>query len=668
MLPAPASGRAARARAWLALAPLGLSLLALVGHFHGISALYGLAYGTPMAPHAAAAILLASAAVAILPAEKGPLGVLAEPGAGGSLARRWLLVALAIPFAEDLVAWLAARSFGLGPEQADAVGEVALAGAVVCLLLLTSHRLEAGDRARGRAFDALRRSEAIVSAQLDAISHHASDMLLLARTDGTIVQANERALAAYGYSRQEMLGMNVRALRDPGSCRGLEEDLRRVFAGDRMRYETVHRRRDGSSFPVEMTARRLEVGGRTIFQGILRDLTEQHSARAALEYRAMLLDNIYDAVIGSDSGLVVREWNTAAERIYGWTRQEALGRHLPDLIGTGEGDGSRSVQAVQAEVDGAGRARAEVRRRGRDGQSIDLETTVVALRDAAGAVQGYVSVSRDITQRKRAEEALRASQAQLLQSQKMEAVGQLASGIAHDFNNLLVVILSNARFLLEALPPGDERREDAEAILDAGERGAGLVRQLLTFGRKGEPRRAAADVGAVVRGIDRLLRRAAGPEVQVSVELAPGTCAVRIDTGQVEQVLMNLVVNARDAMPEGGEIRVATRWLDLEEPPPDCPALRPGRYAALAVADTGCGMTPEVAARVFEPFFTTKESGKGTGLGLSTVYGIAKRSGGDVAVSSEPGRGTTFTVYLPACAPAAAPDLAAVPGAPRAGP
>jgi signal transduction histidine kinase len=234
---------------------------------------------------------------------------------------------------------------------------------------------------------------------------------------------------------------------------------------------------------------------------------------------------------------------------------------------------------------------------------------------------------------------------QLAQSQKMEAIGRLAGGVAHDFNNLLTVIKSYSTILLEALE-GDTRRDDVEEIAASADRAAALTRQLLAFSRRQMLQPRALELNSVVREIEKLLRRLIGEDIALQTLLEPEIWTVHADPGQIEQVVMNLAVNARDAMPAGGRLTIQTangtvpalvgqRWLE------------PATYVTLSVSDTGVGMTPEVQAHLFEPFFTTKERGKGTGLGLSTVYGIVKQSGGDVTVTAEPGRGATFTVYLP---------------------
>jgi signal transduction histidine kinase len=263
-----------------------------------------------------------------------------------------------------------------------------------------------------------------------------------------------------------------------------------------------------------------------------------------------------------------------------------------------------------------------------------------------------VALAVDVTERKGLEERLR-------QSQRLEAVGQLAGGIAHDFNNLLTVITSYAAILLQDLDPSDAKLMDVREIAKAADRAAALTQQLLAFGRRQLLQPRVLDVNDTVSEMKNMLRRLLTADIELVTVLDPQLRAVRADPGQLEQVLMNLVVNARDAMPEGGTLTVetATVKIDATHAGPDATAIRPGAYVQLAVSDTGHGMDDAVQARMFEPFFTTKEPGKGTGLGLSTVYGIVKQSGGHVWCHSELGRGTTFKIYLPhADAPAERPD------------
>ncbi|MBY0228565.1 MAG: response regulator, partial [Gemmataceae bacterium] len=258
-----------------------------------------------------------------------------------------------------------------------------------------------------------------------------------------------------------------------------------------------------------------------------------------------------------------------------------------------------------------------------------------------GGAPSYSLIARDLTERQGLEEQIR-------QSQKMEAVGKLAGGIAHDFNNLLTVINGYMAILVERTAADAPMRGQMEEVRKAGERAATLTRQLLAFSRKQMLAPQPVDLNALVADMDKMLRRLIGEDIRLSADLAPSLRTVKADPGQLEQVVVNLAVNARDAMPQGGRLALSTSDVFLDaEAVKATPEVRPGPYVLLSVSDTGCGMPPEVAARAFEPFFTTKPVGKGTGLGLSTVYGIVKQSGGHIEIDSSPGAGTTFRVYLP---------------------
>jgi signal transduction histidine kinase len=277
-----------------------------------------------------------------------------------------------------------------------------------------------------------------------------------------------------------------------------------------------------------------------------------------------------------------------------------------------------------------------------DGTEFPVELTVARMRgDSRAVITGFI---RDITERRALEEQLR-------QSQKLEAIGRLAGGVAHDFNNILMSIMGAADLLLMQLGGDDPARSEASEIKQAVERGAGLTRQLLAFSRRQATRSRLLALGDVVRGMETMLRRLIGPEIEFDIKCGARPVMVVADSGQFEQVVMNLVINARDAMPEGGRLSVRIDEIDINE----AAALtltegHAGRYARLSVSDTGTGMSEQTRAKLFEPFFTTKEQGKGTGLGLSIVYGIVKQSGGYISVSSELGRGATFYIYLPIAA------------------
>jgi two-component system, cell cycle sensor histidine kinase and response regulator CckA len=286
----------------------------------------------------------------------------------------------------------------------------------------------------------------------------------------------------------------------------------------------------------------------------------------------------------------------------------------------------------------------------KDGRTITCEWLNTPLFEEDGRFAGILCLAQDVTERLALEEQFR-------QAQKMEAFGQLAGGVAHDFNNLLTVISGYSELLLETLPADDPNREMIQEILKAGVRAALLTRQLLAFSRKQLVQPQVLDLNAVVASTEKMLGRLIGEDMNLTTVLAHGLDRVKVDPGQVEQVIMNLVVNARDAMPEGGRITIETANVDLDESYAQSQLrVKPGRYVLLAVSDVGCGMSEEVKARIFEPFFTTKEAGMGTGLGLATVFGIVKQSGGHVRVHSKVGHGTTFKIYLPSVTEAVSPN------------
>ena len=376
-------------------------------------------------------------------------------------------------------------------------------------------------------------------------------------------------------------------------------------------------------------------------------LLAERATRATEARFVSLVEQSSDVItIIEPNGKVLYE-SPSVERVFGYSVAEALGRKLGEYVHPDSRAEVGEVMTRLCKKPGM-RGHVEFRLLHKDGQYVDVEAVMTNLLDDPN-IRGIVINSRNIAERKKAEEALHESEEQLRQSQKMDAVGQLAGGVAHDFNNLLAVIIGYSDLLLmrtSGLREDSQRK--IEQISKAANRAAGLTRQLLAFSRKQVLQPKSLDLNTVVGDMDKMLKRLIGEHIEMLTILDPKLGIVKADPGQVEQVLLNLAVNARDAMPSGGKLTIETANVVLDARYTQAHrSVEPGPYVMLAVSDTGVGMSHEVKARIFEPFFTTKEKDKGTGLGLSTVYGIVKQSGGSIWVYSEPGQGTTFKVYLP---------------------
>jgi two-component system cell cycle sensor histidine kinase/response regulator CckA len=375
-----------------------------------------------------------------------------------------------------------------------------------------------------------------------------------------------------------------------------------------------------------------------------RNRAEEALARSEATYRSLVEDSPFGIFQSRPDGRLIAV-NPALVSMLGYESEaELLHRNLATDVYVEPGHRARLIEAVLQ----SGSLTAESQWRRKDGKTITVRQTGRGVRDAQGRVEFFNVIVEDVTERQLLE-------AQLRQSQKMESVGRLAGGVAHDFNNLLTALFGYADLLLEDLPPTSAARHDVEEIRKTAERAAALTRQLLAFSRQQVLAPVVLSVNELVEDIDKMLRRLVGEDIELRLALARDAGNLRADPGQLQQVLMNLVVNARDAMATGGKLLIETsrieltaQYAELHQP------VVPGPYVMLAVTDTGSGMDAETKARIFEPFFTTKEKGRGTGLGLSTVYGIVKQSGGYIWVYSEPGRGTTFKLYFPRVGEAAA--------------
>ncbi len=478
---------------------------------------------------------------------------------------------------------------------------------------------------------------------------------------GLIIQVNAQAEMLFGYTRVELIGQRVEMLvpeRQRSQHSGHREQfhmqpkIRRMGSG----LDLYGRRRDGSEFPVEISLSPVRVGEDVIVLSVIRDISdrkrieeelrrahEELDRRKTRELRdsqnrlALIVDSSQDAIIGKNLDGIVTHWNKGAEDIYGYSAQEMIGRHISLLAPRERAD---EITDILRKIRSGDRVEYfESIRVTKDRRKLNVSISVSPIYDADGTVVGASTIARDITAQKKIEDQLR-------QSQKMEAVGRLAGGVAHDFNNLLGIISACSELLRSRVDSANV--EYLDNIREASKRGASLTRQLLAFSRRQPTQSQVLDLNDRLREASKLLRPLMGDDVEVLLLPRSNSSIVEVDPGQLDQVVINLALNARDAMPRGGKLILETSVLDFDETfAHEHPPMTAGRYVMLAVSDNGVGMDETTKARIFEPFFTTKEIGKGTGLGLSTVYGIVHQAGGHLLVYSEPGRGTTFKIYLP---------------------
>jgi PAS domain S-box-containing protein len=462
---------------------------------------------------------------------------------------------------------------------------------------------------------------------------------------GRFLDVNETACLALGYSREEYLARSVFDIEiasvQRSTWKAYVEDLR--SSGSRV-LEGLHRRKDGSTVPVEVNVNYIALE-RDYLVAVVRDITERKRAEETLRqaeanYRS-IFDNAIEGIYQSTPGGRFLTANPALARMLGYSSPEELLNSVQDIARQLWVEPERRVEYTRSLEEQGLVQGFECQVYRKDGSKIWIALSTRVVHNSRDGVPYYEGAVVEITERKRLEEQFR-------QAQKMEALGQLAGGVAHDFNNLLTVISGYCDILLNDMRFEDPSRPMIDEIRRAGERAATLTHQLLAFSRKQLVAPRALDVNALVSNMEKMLRRLIGEHITLVTILSPDLGHVKADPGQIEQVVLNLVVNARDAMPRGGELTLETGNEELTGPlVPSQVDVRPGPFVKLTVRDMGSGMSTEVMARIFEPFFTTKEMGKGTGLGLATVYGIIKQHGGYIQVESEPGRGTTFHVHLP---------------------
>ncbi|MFN3867706.1 MAG: PAS domain S-box protein [Hyphomicrobiaceae bacterium] len=500
---------------------------------------------------------------------------------------------------------------------------------------------------------------------LKAILDTAAAAILAIDARGIVRDCNPATSKLFGYTRDEMIGRNVamlmarhdRSRHDDYIGRYLRTGETRIMGVGR---EVVGMRKDGTLFPLHLSIGEYRVDGERFFTGVMIDLSRQRLAEDSLARQQALFRAVFDCMpdplIITDCDRRVQSVNPAFTRTFGHSLEAVFG-NTPECIFASPEEWRRhdSVMSHPCTHQAAdlGLHVSEFRRP--NGETFPAAVVRTEILAPDFSPLGYLELIRDISGERRRE-------AQLMQAQRMEAIGQLTGGIAHDFNNILTVVLGNVE-LIEMRATSDDLLSLAREAREASEIGARLTDRLLTFGRRQMLETRKINLNEFVLGLSELIRRTIGEDIDVSTALASDLASTEVDPGQVENAVLNLAINARDAMPRGGRLVVETRNVHLERGSVDgLSDLVPGDYVALSVSDTGHGMPPEVQARAFEPFFSTKDKGKGNGLGLATIYGFAKQSGGHVTIASAVGRGTTVELLLPAVR-----EDGAVPAPPAAG-
>lgn len=487
-----------------------------------------------------------------------------------------------------------------------------------------------------------------------AVIEFSADAMVLVDSTGQIVLVNAVAESLFGYERREMLGEPIEFL--------IPFRFREEHVANRSRYlaapypramrdtpNLLALRKDGSECPVEISLSSIKTKHLTLFAASIRDITDRKHAEeertrllVSLEHQRaelqMILDSVPALIFYKDSQSRLVRVNAAHAQCFGLPREQIEGKTDAELGAPHASEYLRDDRQVMSTGEAL---RGIIEQFQTPAGPRWLQTEKVPHRDSQGDIVGLVGIAVDITEKRYLEDQLR-------QSQKLESIGRLAGGVAHDFNNLLTIINGYAELLIENTDTNDPKRPLLTEIKNAGERATGLTHQLLAFSRKQVLELRVLNVNQQVMNLEKMLRRLIGENIHLRTKLEPNLWPVLADAGQLEQVIMNLAINARDAMSDGGDLVIQTANVDVRERDATHPAeVPPGNYIVLSVKDTGCGMDAATRARIFEPFFTTKEEGKGTGLGLAVVYGIVKQSTGHIDVQTELGHGSTFSIYLP---------------------
>lgn len=473
----------------------------------------------------------------------------------------------------------------------------------------------------------------------------ANDAIISGKSNGDIISWNKCAETMFGYFEGEVIDKPLTILIPERLRYTLSRRLERLMSTGESEYnkkmfESYGRKKDSSEFPIEISIAAWKTEEGTFYTCIIRDITERKRAQEKISERASLLNITHDAIAVRDLEHRLTYWNKGAEKLYGWTEDEIKGKNANELLYKKESPGLMEARKTVIEK---GKWAGELRQVTKDGKEIVVDSRWVLTYDREGAPKSILIINTDITEKKKFE-------AQFLRAQRMDSLGTLAGGIAHDLNNILTPIMLSLQILKEECPDEDKRK--MVDILERNTmRGADLIKQVLLFARGAEGERRTVQVAYIISEIEKVTKETFPKSIEVRFSICAGLWQVTGDATQLYQVLMNLCVNARDAMPEGGILAISAENLFIDENHKRMNIeAKIGPYIVITVTDTGTGIPPEILDKVFEPFFTTKARGKGTGLGLSTSIGIIKSHSGFIEVNSEVGKGTTFKVYLPSAA------------------
>ncbi|MDP2158039.1 MAG: PAS domain S-box protein, partial [Nitrospirota bacterium] len=473
------------------------------------------------------------------------------------------------------------------------------------------------------------------------------DLVIITDMDGIILYINPHAKEYLGYTQEEIKNRHISIMEADGSAPGIWKEIyERTLAEGGWKGEITSIRKNGHCCPLLLSTSlvRYEHDSVIALVGFVRDITTIKQAEKDIRIKDWAIASAIDAIVLADLEANLTYVNPAFLKMWGYEHeQEVLGMHCTKLW-----QDPILSEEIMERLKSSGEWTGERAAARKDGSVLYVHLSASMVRDEGGRPICMMASLADITLRRQTEEENKALQSQLIQSQKLESIGRLAGGVAHDFNNILSVVLGYSELSLVELPENHPVTKNLTIIREAGERAAALTHQLLAFSRKQRLQLEIVQLNSVIENIIKMLTRIIGEDIVMELHMG-SVKNILADSGQIGQIIMNLAINARDAMPNGGRLTIETADLIIDEPfAPELKDVKPGQYVLFSVADNGTGMSREVRERIFEPFFTTKELGKGTGLGLATVYGIVKQHNGHISVSSEPGKGTSFKIYLPA--------------------